>query len=73
MWGIIWSLLIRFWPYVSIGLLSVFLALGANMCDKPETVRVTGGTYVKASDGYEPTIGCATGRQFIGWAHKTKK
>ena len=29
-----------------------------------------GGTYNAAPEGLKPTFGCASGGQFLGWAHK---
>lgn len=33
----------------------------------------SGGTYNEASQGFQPTFGCASGSQFLGWAHQKDK
>lgn len=66
----------RHWSVLGIGLLLSWFTIGATYLALRHTTKnnfAPGSTQIIASDGYEPTIGCATGRQFIGWSHKKLK
>lgn len=67
----IWSWVSKHWSSVGMGLLLCWLSIGVTYVTflKP-SIKVSGNArYIQASDGLEPTFGCATGRQFVGWAH----
>lgn len=73
----IWGWVQRHWSSVGIGLILCWLSIGATyvIFIRPTTgITVgAGGKYIQASDGFQPTFGCATGRQFFGWAHQSEK
>lgn len=73
----IWDWLGKHWSSVSMALLLSWLTIGGSYLFffRPTTnINVAnGGRYVSASDGLQPTFGCATGRQFFGWAHSKDK
>ncbi len=57
---------------------SVILTLGFVLYSaflKPtSSVKVnSGGTYNEAPQGLQPTFGCASGTQYLGWAHQKDK
>lgn len=72
--NLIWDWITKHWSSVGMGLLLSWLTIGGTYVFfiKPSTkISVgSGGTYVAASEGFQPSIGCASGRQFFGLAHK---
>lgn len=71
----IWNWLIKHWSSVAIGLILCWISIGVSYTTFfKRTVEVKkGGFYVEASDGFQPTLGCAMGSQYIGWAHQKIK
>lgn len=65
------------WKTVAMALLLSWLTIGGSYLFffRPTTsVKVaSGGKYIQAGDGFQPTVGCAIGSQYIGWAHKKAK
>lgn len=74
--SLIWGWVLRHWSVLLMGLLLTWLSVGGTYLFffRPTTqVKVGhGGTYVEAANGFQPTFGCASGRQFFGWAHQQK-
>lgn len=63
------------WLSIVVGVIICWLSIGINYAVflKPSIKVSSGGTYVEGSKGLRPTVGCATGREFIGWAHEMAK
>lgn len=65
----------RHWSSVGMGLLLCWLSIGVTYVTflKP-TIKVSGNAkYIQASDGLQPTFGCAMSQQYIGWAHRKNR
>lgn len=55
-------------------ILTVGFALYSAFLKPTSSVKVgQGGTYNEAQQGFQPTFGCASGSQFLGWAHQKDK
>lgn len=65
------AFIIRWWKPIVGGLALIAMTILPSFFNKPKEVSIRdGGTYVEASEGYEPMFGCATGRQYWGWAKR---
>lgn len=71
----IWSWITKHWSSVGMGLLLCWLSIGVTYTTfiKPSIKVASGGVYNEASSGFQPTFGCASGRQFFGWSHQYHK
>lgn len=58
----------KHWSSIAIGLLLCWISIGVTYTTfiRPS---IKADNYIAASDGLQPTFGCASGRQFLGWAH----
>ena len=55
-------------------ILAVGFALYSAFLKPTSSVKVgSGGTYNEAPQGLQPSFGCASGSQFLGWAHHADK
>ena len=65
---------LHFLMYLILALLTVGVPYKLFFKDTSKTVIGSGGKQIIIEDeGLQPTFGCATGRQFIGWAHQKKE
>lgn len=60
---------LHFLLYLLLGLITIGIPYQLFFRDTSKTIVLSGGKIINGGDGLTPTIGCATGRQFIGWAH----